>query len=93
MDLALLAVAVFISAAAIDYAEARYVRAVQERRAHLAARWSLTMWGLGCLGFVAMLRVSLWLMLPEGLGFYLGTLVAVRGDRPLRTRDDMSQSK
>lgn len=78
MTFALLVLMVFISAAAIDYAEARYVRAVGAGAAHVAARWSLAMWALGCLGFVAMLRVSLWLMIPEGIGFYVGTFVAVR---------------
>jgi len=76
----LLAVLVFLSAAMIDFASARYVRAVGDGAAHRAARWSIAMWALGCLGFVAMIRISLWLMLPEGAGFYVGTVVAVRFD-------------
>ena len=78
--LPLLAVFAFVSAMAIDYAEAHYVRAVGRGDAHRAALWSLAMYGLGSLGFVAIFNVSLWLMVPEGLGFYLGTLLAVRPD-------------
>lgn len=76
--MALLAIAVFISAMVIDFAEARYVLAVEARDAHRAAAWSLMMWALGCLGFVAVLDCSLWLMVPEGLGFYCGTRLALR---------------
>src|SRR4029077_15362635 len=74
----LLAIAVFASAMVIDFAEARYVLAVEERNAHRAAAWSLVMWALGCFGFVAVLDCSLWLMIPEGLGFYCGTRLALR---------------
>lgn len=70
----------FTSAVAIDFAEARYVRAIGDGRAHLAARWSVAIWALGSLGFVAAVKWSLWLMLPEGLGFYAGTMLAVRMD-------------
>jgi uncharacterized membrane protein len=74
----LLALGVFVSAMAIDFAEARYVRAVNRENAHAAALWSLAMWGLGALGFVAVINVSLYLMLPEGIGFYVGTRLALR---------------
>ena len=80
MITALLCLLAFWSAMAIDFAEARYIRAVGEGRAHLAARWSVCIWALGSLGFVAAVGWSLWLMLPEGLGFYAGTLLAVRCD-------------
>lgn len=77
--LALLTLAVFVSAMAIDYAEARYVLAVERRDARDAAMWSVAMYTLGCLGFVAVLEVSLYLMIPEALGFYCGTRLALRG--------------
>lgn len=76
--LALLVVAVFVSAMVIDYAETRYVLAVERRAARDAALWSVVMYAIGCLGFVAVLNVSLWLMIPEGLGFYCGTRIALR---------------
>jgi uncharacterized membrane protein len=80
--LALLAIAVFVSAMVIDFAEARYVIAVELGAANHAALWSITMYAVGCLGFIAVLQYSLWLMLPEGLGFYVGTRLALRKDRP-----------
>lgn len=75
---ALLAVLAFVSAMVIDYAEARYVWAVNHGWRHRAAVWSLVMYSMGCLGFVLVLNESLWLMIPEGLGFYAGTLLAMR---------------
>ena len=78
-----LCVLVFVSAAVIDYAETRYVRAVRDASDGVsgadraAARWSVVMYAVGCLGFVAVVDVSLWLMIPEGLGFYVGTRVAL----------------
>ncbi len=80
MVFALLSLLTFISALAVDFAEARYILAIGDGCAHLAARWSLAIWALGCLGFVAVVNYSLWLMLPEGLGFYLGTILAVQMD-------------
>lgn len=78
---AILTVLVFLSAAVIDYAEARYVCAVNLADAHAAALWSLIMYAVGALGFVAVINVSLWLMIPEGLGFYCGTRFALRKPR------------
>lgn len=78
---AILTVLVFFSAAVIDYAEARYVCAVNAVDAHAAALWSLIMYAVGALGFVAVINVSLWLMIPEGLGFYCGTRFALRKSR------------
>jgi hypothetical protein len=85
---ALIAVLVFFAAAVIDYAETRYVRAVHDRDRVSAATWSLVMWALGCLGFVAVVDVSLWYMLPEGLGFFAGTWLAMRP--PVRSTPDRS---
>lgn len=82
--LALLAIAVFISAMVIDFAEARYVIAVERAAARDAALWSVVMYAVGCLGFVAVLNVSLYLMIPEGLGFYCGTHLALR-KKPCRS--------
>lgn len=75
---AALALLVFVSAVVIDYAEARYVTAVQRGQAHAAAVYSLAMYAVGALGFVAVVDCSLWLMVPEGLGFYVGTRLALR---------------
>jgi uncharacterized membrane protein len=79
--LALLAIAVFVSAMIIDFAEARYVIAVELGAANVAAWWSITMYAIGCFGFIAVLQYSLWLMVPEGLGLYCGTRLALRKDR------------
>lgn len=80
MITALLVLLSFASAAAIDFAEARYVREVGDRRGHEAGCWSTAIWALGSLGFIAAVKWSLWLMLPEGLGFYVGTRLAVWWD-------------
>lgn len=82
-----LVILVFFGAFALDYADAKNKLAVQERRAHAAARWSITMYLVGMVGFMAVLRVSMWLVIPECLGLYAGSWLAVRkhagcNDRP-----------
>lgn len=74
----LLAFAVFVSTVAIDFAHARYTQAVAEFRAHRAGLWSLASFGAAALAFVLVVDVSLWLMIPEGLGYYVGTRLALR---------------
>lgn len=76
--LALLVVAVFCTGLVLDFAEARYVRAVGAGDAHGAARASVAMFVVGSLGFVAAIEVSLWLLIAEGAGLYAGTLLALR---------------
>jgi len=74
----LLAILVFASAFVIDFAETRYVTAVNAKDAHRAALWSIAMYTAGAAGWVAIVHVSLWLMVPEALGFYCGTRYALR---------------
>lgn len=78
----LLAIGVFFGALVLDYADARNTQAVAERRPHAAARWSVTMYVVGMIGFFSVLKVSLWLVIPECLGLYVGSWLAAR--RPLR---------
>lgn len=74
----LIALLVFASAFVIDFAETRYVTAVGDRDAHRAALWSICMYTMGAVGWVAIVHVSLYLMIPEALGFYCGTRYALR---------------
>jgi hypothetical protein len=78
---ALLVLVVFMSAAAIDYVEAYYVRAVADGAAERAAALSLAMYGGSLVGWVVIIKVSLWLLIPEGAGFFVGTYIAVRRQR------------
>lgn len=75
-----LALLVFCAAAALDVATVRYYQAVQVKRKHAAARWSIAMYAIGAIGFVSVVQVSLWLMVPECLGLYAGTWLAMRHD-------------
>lgn len=75
----LLAIAVFASAAMIDYAHARYARAVTGGRVHAAAIWSVAQWCAGTVGFVIAVRVTMWMLPLEAAGLYTGTFVALRG--------------
>lgn len=74
----LLGLAVFVSAALLDAAEAFYVRSVGEQKPWWAAFYSVTMYVIGCVGFFAVLKVSWWLMVPEVLGLMLGSVIAVK---------------
>jgi inner membrane protein involved in colicin E2 resistance len=96
MRFASFAVAVFIAAAAIDYVEAFYVRAVADGRAHRAALYSVLMYVIGCVGFFAVLEVSWWLMVPECAGLWVGSELAVRrqnqGQLPRAVARDRSRT-
>ena len=74
----LLAVAVFLGALALDYSDSRNTRAVADGRAHAAARWSVAMYVVGMIGFFSVLKISVWLAIPECLGLYVGSWLAVR---------------
>lgn len=75
---ALIAVAVFAAAAALDYATARYQRACKREDAHAAARWSVTMCLLSSLGIYAFVSEPA-MVFVECAGLYAGTLMAFRG--------------
>ncbi len=78
MIAALLALAVFVTTAAVDYAHARYARARDEGRALAASLWSMTQWSATTVGFVVAVRVSFCYLPFEALGLGAGTFVAVR---------------
>lgn len=75
--IALLAIAVFLGAVAIDYADSRNTMAVSDRRGHAAARWSVTMYLIGVVGFFSVMRVAWWLCFFEAAGLYVGSILAV----------------
>jgi hypothetical protein len=77
----LLAIAVFLAAAALDALEAYYVRSVADASPHRAAMFSVGMYAIGCVGFFAVLQVSWWLMVPEVAGLYCGSVLAIRRQR------------
>lgn len=68
---------VVAAAAAIDYAAVQHQRAVADRAAHRAARWSVAQFAAGACGLVAAVQVGWWLLAPEAVGYYLGTWLAV----------------
>lgn len=74
----LAAIVVFLLAAASDYLETHYVRAVESRDAVRAARCSVGMWAVGTVGLLAIVEVGLWLLVPEVFGLYVGTVLAVK---------------
>jgi hypothetical protein len=80
----LLTALTFAAAFAYDWVEAAYVRAAGggPEGAHRAARLSVAMYAVGFVGWVATVKVSLWLCLPEVAGLYLGSFFAVRRGGP-----------
>lgn len=76
--MALLFILVFISSAGIDFANTRYVRAVGELAVNRAACWSLLQWAMSLIGFLFVIKVSLWLLIPEGLGLFFGSWISLR---------------
>lgn len=69
----LVALGVFLSAIALDFASARYNLAFREDRPELAARWSVIMCLLSAVALYAFVDVSVWMIVPEVAGVYLGT--------------------
>jgi hypothetical protein len=78
---ALLALVTFASAAAGDVVEAYFVRAVADLEPHRAARMSIAMYAIGCIGWFITLKISLWYMLPEVAGLYVGSYFAISRQR------------
>jgi hypothetical protein len=69
---------VFLLALTADYLSARYVAAITSRQRHLAARCSVGMWLVSATGLVAFLAAGWPVLVAEGAGLYLGTLLAIR---------------
>lgn len=74
----LLAALVFVSAASIDFANVRFVRAVGRGEIHAAARWSVVQWSASLAGFLVAVKVTLWLLPAEAAGLYAGSFASMR---------------
>ena len=78
MLLLLMALVVFLLAMALDYATASYYDAVKRKAGHEAARYSVAMGAIGTVAALSVFKLSLWLIIPELAGLYLGTYMAVK---------------
>ncbi len=72
---------VLFAAAGGDYVESYYVRAVADRQPGRAGAMSCVMYLVSLIGFLAVVRVSLWLVVPELIGVGLGSWYAVHRQR------------
>lgn len=73
-----LALLVFCSAAMIDAANSQYVLAVQRGEAHRAGLWSCAQWAASLVGFLVVVKVTLWMLPAECLGLYAGCRISLR---------------
>ena len=89
--LAFLAIAVLVgvAAGAGDFVECFYVRAVADRQPRRAGLMSSAMYLVSLVGFLAVFKVSVWLVVPELLGVGLGSWLAVRRQRRAHERDQV----
>jgi hypothetical protein len=78
---ALFAVLAFAGAAVLDVVHVVYLRAVERGQAHAAARWSVVIYAIGCAGFYLCVDRGWAFMLPEALGYYVGTWLAMHVSR------------
>lgn len=85
--LAAVALLVLFAAATGDYVESYYVRAVADRQPGRAGAMSCAMYLVSLIGFVAVVRVSLWLVIPELVGVGLGSWFAVHRQRQAHERE------
>lgn len=80
---ALLMLLVFVSAVAWDFAIANYNLALKDLKGHAAGLWSIAAYIVGAIGFVLAVKVTLWIMVPEAIGMYIGTRLAIWGKKRL----------
>lgn len=82
----LLAPLVFAAALAYDFAIAKYVVCVGDRDGHRAGLWSGATYLVGLIGTLGIIKVSVLLVLPEVIGLYVGTRLAVslHADEPCK---------
>ena len=78
---------VFIASAAIDFANTRYVQAVNAVEPHGAARWSVLQWTASLVGFVVAVKYSLWILPVEAAGLYAGAWLSLRKQQLRRILD------
>lgn len=86
-----LAFIMFAFGFALDFADTRHKLAVEARHAHVAASWSVTMYLLGVSSTFAVFKITVWLVVPEVVGLYVGSVVALRTAR--RTSKDARQGQ
>lgn len=64
-----------------DFAITRYVVAVDQKAGMRAASWSVATFLVGLVGTLGIVKVSTWLIIPECVGLFLGTLYGVSLDK------------
>jgi len=77
----LLGLATFACAALYEAVETLYTRAAAQLDETRAPALAVAMYAIGCVGFVALARASLWYLVPEAAGVFLGSRVAIRAAR------------
>ncbi len=77
MLFALLSIAVFASAVAVEFAACNYFQALNALQANRASSWSVIWYIIGAIGYISAVKTSLWLMVPECLGLFVGTRIAI----------------
>lgn len=81
-DRALLALTVFFASALIDYIAVRFHRAREAGQRWHAGNWSVLYGLAAAIAYVAVARTGAWLIVPECLGFWVGTVLAVQPKVP-----------
>lgn len=77
----LIGLVVFISAALYDAIFAAYVRAAAGGKAMRAAFCSVGTYMVGAVGLLALVKMSVWYVLPEGAGLFVGTMAGVTASK------------
>lgn len=78
-----LGLVVLVAAAALDYVYVLHQQSVIARRSALAGACSVGLYLIGLVGSLAVLQSSRWYIVPECLGLFLGTVVAVERQKHL----------
>lgn len=84
VEFMLLGLAVFASSAAIDFAAARWTRAVSDLSIVRSGMWTVVQWTASSLGLLLAVRISWWLLPFEGMGLAAGSMLEVWRTRERR---------
>lgn len=78
MTYLLLGLVVFLTSMGVDFAQARYIRALHAREPLRAACWSVAQGCAGTVGLILAIEVTLWLLVWAALGWFVGTWLGAR---------------
>ena len=79
----LLGILVFVASFAIDYCAVNYMKTAHDdsKPSWIAANWGVLQWTAATIGFVVAVKCTMWFLILEGLGLWLGSYIALESQK------------